>query len=509
MSTLKTEQNLLWDPGLGKLLEAARDRASAKAWEAAAVALNLRSLPNLAADLCARGLKKHPESTVLWHERILATALEPEALQEALAQLTRTRRAPKGREVLLALVDYYLEKDGEGLKRLEAVPKAARGALYHQVIGHYSTAAEEHRHAAQAYAEACRVDPKDVRSIYHLGESLRALGRRDEAKARFLQAVRKERHFVQAWNALCRLQLEAGEVDLAHQSMGMALSVNPRDWGVYFTFADYHLARGECDRARSVLSEILDLEPRAVIAAEVHNFLGYVYFVEGDYGHAVPCFQKALSLNPFLAVAWLNLGNLHFHLKRHDDALTCYEEARKADPQLASAVTQIGLCYLETGQLDQARRPLEEAVALDPSDHMAHLGLSEFHRRTRNAVAALEEARQAMRIEPTDPNVHNNLGIALECNRRYFDAEKAYRRALQLDPGHRWAANNLGYLCEKLLRMDDSYRALAVEAWKQRLLICRDTDSSMRGALNHLKRLGVPAATLKGWLASEPSPLRS
>lgn len=507
MSTLRTEQNLLFDPELAKLLAAAKDGAPARVFESAALALNVRSMPHLAEDLCRRGLKRHPASAVLWRERIFATALYPESLEETFRHLTKARKAPAAREVLLALVDYYLERDRDGMRRLESVGKAGRDALYWQVLGHYAMSVDEHRRAAVAYAEARRLDPKDLRPLYHLGEAFHALGRREDARKHLLDAVRRERHFVQAWNALCRLQLEAGELDLAHQSLGMALSVNPRDWGVYFTFADYHLGREEHARARSVLEEILELEPRKVIAAEVHNYLGYVYFLEGDQGRAAPCFQKALALNPYLAVAWLNLGNLHFHRKRHDDALKCYEQALEADPQLASAATQIGLCHLETGQLDRVRQPLEMALAVDPSDHMAHLGLSEFHRRTRNAVAALDEARQAMRLEPEDPNVHNALGIALECNRRYFDAEKAYRRALELDSGHRWAANNLGYLYEKLMRMDESYQPMAVEAWKRRLMICRDTGSSMRGALNHLKRLGVPAATLKRWLDAGATPL--
>ncbi len=504
MSTLQREQNLLFDPELAKLLALARDKAPCRAWEEAAAALNLRSMPHLAADLARRALRYYPASSILWRERILSEALYTETLQEAFGQLERSRKGPANRETLLALVDYYLERDKDGVARLESVPRDKRDSFYFEVVGHYAVSSEKYKEAARAYSQALRLAPKDVRLYYHLGETLRLLGRGAEARARLLLAVRQERYFIQAWNALCRLQLDNGEIDQAHQSLGMALSVNPRDWGVYFTFADYHLGRAEYGRAQSVLNEILDLEPRAVIAAEVHNYMGYVYHLEGDYSKAMPCFQKALDLNPYLAVSWLNIGNVHFHLKRHEEAVKAYQRALKADPQLASAFTQIGLCYLEMGQLDLARRPLETALVIDPSEYFAHLGLSEFHRRTRNPVAALDEARQAFRLEPNDPNVHNAIGIAMECNRRYFDAEKAYRRALAIDPRHRWAANNLGYLCEKLMRMDDAYRQQAVEAWRTRLLICRDTGASMRGAINHLRRLGISAPAIKQWLGEEP-----
>jgi tetratricopeptide (TPR) repeat protein len=460
----------------------------------------------LAQEVAERGLKDHPCCAELWREYILAASLYADKLQRAWATLSADGCEVPGREVLLSLIDYYLERDTQGLGRIKALPEKERGARYYEVLGHYAMARHAHRDALALYRAAHRTDPKDPRLLYYTGEALRAVGDGERALAWLHRAVRRERHCVRAWNALCKLHLEAGRKEPAQQAMGMALSINPRDWGVYFAVADHHLDAGRFSRARAVLEAVLDLEPRAVIAAEVYNYLGYLKFREGQHDDAIPSFEKALSLNPLLSVAWLNLGNLHYHRKNLDAAERCYRESLKIDPHQSGAATQLGLVYLEQGQLHLAREPFERAISRDPADLWAHLGLSEFHRRTRNAVGSLEEAREALRIDPSDADVHNYLGIALECNRRYADAEKAYRRALQLDPLHRWAANNLGYLCEKQARLDPSYRQAAVDAWKRRLLICRDTRASMRGALNHLRKLGISTATLRKWLTSAPGP---
>jgi tetratricopeptide (TPR) repeat protein len=178
----------------------------------------------------------------------------------------------------------------------------------------------------------------------------------------------------------------------------MALSVNPRDWGLYFTYADYYLGDGRYAMARAELQAVLDLHPQEVIAAEVYNYLGYTHYLEGRYDDALPSFRKALELNPSLSVAWFNMGNLHFHRKDMEQAKNCYKEALRADPHMAQANCQLGLTYLEQGILEKARAPLEKAMTLDPGDFWAHLGLSEYYRRTRDAAAALEEARQAMRM---------------------------------------------------------------------------------------------------------------
>ena len=42
-----------------------------------------------------------------------------------------------------------------------------------------------------------------------------------------------------------------------------------------------------------------------------------------------------------------------------------------------------------------------------------------------------------------------------------------------------------------------------MEAWKQRLLICRDAGQSMKMATEHLTRLGVGEETLREWLRPE------
>lgn len=503
MSTLEHEQSLLFDRDLDRKLKAATPDAPASAWLAAATALNLRSLPHSTAELTSRGLELHPGEDGLWLLHIQAVAIFPERLKATWDDLNQAKNPPPSQQILLALAEYYLERDKEGLARLEKLPKSGHNSIFFEVCGHYAMARHEYRQAARAYAQAHRMSPRDLSLMYHLGESFHALGDPLRAMKWLYRVVSKERHCVRAWNALARIHLEQRHMNRARQAYGMALAVNPRDWSVYFTFADYFLDAGEYNRARAMLLEILDLDPSSVIAAEVHNYLGYLDFLENRFTEALPRFKQALELNPSLAVAWFNLGNLHFHVKKLEEAEDCYRQALKADPHFSSAACQLGLAYLEQGILERARDPLERSLAMDPSEYWAHLGLSEYHRRTKNPVASLEEARSAVRIAPDDANVQNYLGIALETNRRYFDAEKAYLRALELDSKHRWAANNLGYLYEKIMRVDASYRSAAIEAWKKRLQICRDTGASLRGAINHLEKLGVSASSIQHWLSRE------
>ncbi len=506
MSTLEHERMLIFDRDLHRKLSAVDKKADEKAWAAATTAFNLRSMYNLAAEMAERGLKLHPHCEILWYEYIHAVTLDVGKLTDTYEKLESSKKPPPGREVLLALIDYYLERDDAGLHRLNQVPEEERGARYFEVMGHYRKAQTFFEDALELYRQAQKLSPREARLLYYIGEVYRGLGWFSHAEKWLNKAVQKEHYCVQAWNSLCRVFMEKGQMDLARQAMGHALGINPRDWGIYFSLADAFLRRGEFDRARAALHDILDMDPRVLIAAEVHNYFGYLRYLEGQFQDAIASFKKALALNPHLAVSWLNLGNLHFHLKNLMEADRCYNECLKIDPKQSSAATQLGLTHLEAGNIDKAKRPLEKALKLDSTEHWAHLGLSEYYRRKRQPTKALEHATEALTIEPDDPSVHNYLGIALEVSRKYFEAEKSYRHALQLDPTHRWAANNLGYLCEKLMRLDSSYEESAIGAWKRRLLICRDSGVSTRGAVNHLKKLGVSEKTIEKWLRTAVIP---
>ena len=113
----------------------------------------------------------------------------------------------------------------------------------------------------------------------------------------------------------------------------------------------------------------------------------------------------------------------------------------------------------------------------------------------------------AMDLAPDDPDVWNALGVALEVGGKCLEATEAYEHALSLAPLHRKAANNLGFLLEKRMQAGEvELHGRATEAWKLRLLICRDEGQSIKMAAEHLAKLGVTDETIQRWLEQERSP---
>ena len=115
--------------------------------------------------------------------------------------------------------------------------------------------------------------------------------------------------------------------------------------------------------------------------------------------------------------------------------------------------------------------------------------------------------KQALALAPDDPDVWNAMGVAQEVRGRCVEATEAYEKALSLAPMHRKAANNLGFLLEKRMQAGEvELRNRAMDAWKRRLLICRDEGQSLKKATEHLTKLGIPEETIRQWLEHDPTP---
>jgi tetratricopeptide (TPR) repeat protein len=116
--------------------------------------------------------------------------------------------------------------------------------------------------------------------------------------------------------------------------------------------------------------------------------------------------------------------------------------------------------------------------------------------------------KEAMTLAPDDPDVWNAYAVALEVAHRLPEATQAYNKALTLDTHHRKAANNLGFLLEKRMSQgEEGLKDQVINAWKRRLLICRDEGQSMRMATEHLSKLGISDETLDTWIAKDEVPL--
>jgi tetratricopeptide (TPR) repeat protein len=103
---------------------------------------------------------------------------------------------------------------------------------------------------------------------------------------------------------------------------------------------------------------------------------------------AIACYRKATALDPKLAVAHTNLGNVLAGKGQVDEAIACFRKALSLDPKDAIAHYSLGNALAGKGQVEEAIACYQRAIALDPKFAEAHCNLaSGLHRQGRFAEA--------------------------------------------------------------------------------------------------------------------------
>jgi protein O-GlcNAc transferase len=81
---------------------------------------------------------------------------------------------------------------------------------------------------------------------------------------------------------------------------------------------------------------------------------------------AIAAFDRALKLDPNLAAAWLDYGNVLFELKRDEQALAAYDKALSFEPSSAKARVGRGNIFADLRRYDDAFAAYDAALSLDP-----------------------------------------------------------------------------------------------------------------------------------------------
>lgn len=146
--------------------------------------------------------------------------------------------------------------------------------------------------------------------------------------------------------------------------------------------------------------------------------------------------QKALVLDPDLAVAYLARGRLMWTPENrfpHDKVIGEYRRALSLDPNLDEARNQLALVYCHIGAFDDAFRESQQALATNPNNPLVQFRIAE----TYNFQRKHEQALEALRSIPKDANpplVANQTAWALFSLGRKEEASSTLEQFIKENP---------------------------------------------------------------------------
>jgi tetratricopeptide (TPR) repeat protein len=217
-----------------------------------------------------------------------------------------------------------------------------------------------------------------------------------------------------------------------------------------------NLGLGWCYLWRGILEPPHDFEtPRAIFDQILIGFpdnalalcgKGVVESQSGEIQAARATLERALAIDPNLAPAWFNLGQIHMRERAPDRAADAFERALALQPGDVHTLVWTAIAMAETDRTQMARELLGTALELAPENVEAMVQLGIVHAIEGSFDRALDWLQRALRIDPGHGNAYlqkAKVEIALGDPHR---AAASLHQACLLLPDSFEAHYNLGVL---------------------------------------------------------------
>jgi serine/threonine protein kinase/regulator of sirC expression with transglutaminase-like and TPR domain len=204
----------------------------------------------------------------------------------------------------------------------------------------------------------------------------------------------------------------------------------------YHNLQQYEAALVEYNRA-------IDLDPTIAL---VYNNRGATHRALKEYRAALADYSRAIELDPTDAQAYSNRGATYAELRQYPAAMADFARALEQGPTFAQAFHNRGLAYAELGQYEAALADYSRALDADPTYVDAYYNRANAYAELGQHEAALADYDRALAVDPTYAPAYLNRGVTYVELQQHEAALADYNRALALNPVYAKAYLNIGFL---------------------------------------------------------------
>ena len=203
--------------------------------------------------------------------------------------------------------------------------------------------------ALVANQKAVKIESKDNEAHNNLGNTLKDLGRFEQAEASYRLAIKLKPDFAEAHNNLGVIMEMLGKLELAGISYKRAIALKSN-------------------------------------FAEAHNNWGNTLNNLGKLKEAEASFKYAIELKPDYAEAYNNLGNTLKDLGKLKEAEASYKQAIELKPDYAESHSNLANTLKKLGKLKEAEASYKQAIKLKPDFDIAKHHLAALTGETTNSA---------------------------------------------------------------------------------------------------------------------------
>ncbi len=162
---------------------------------------------------------------------------------------------------------------------------------------------------------------------------------------------------------------------------------------------DFRVENLESDVVRVLRPETADA--RARTAYDLYLRASAIDEDAARFEEAASLYERAIAIDPHLAIAYTNLGNIRFRRGDETQAEALYRRALELDGRQPEAHYNLGYVMLERGKYAQAVDYFQRALAADPRFSDAHFNLAMAYEALEDRERAKRHWRKYLDLEPT------------------------------------------------------------------------------------------------------------
>jgi tetratricopeptide (TPR) repeat protein len=236
-------------------------------------------------------------------------------------------------------------------------------AELHNLLGEIEEKDGKFVTAANEFGIAAHMDPSED-NLFDWGSELlihRTLGPAVEV---FQQATERYPHSARLMIGLGMSLYTRGNYEEAVKSLLAAADLSPSDPGCYlFLSKAYDRSPSQAEAVIQRFRRFVELQPgnaRALYYYAMSLWKGRRAQDPGlDLGQIESLLKKSIALDPTLAEAHLQLGNLYSDQNKYAESIPEYVRARELSPDLADVRYRLGQAYVRVGEKDRAQEQFE------------------------------------------------------------------------------------------------------------------------------------------------------
>lgn len=230
--------------------------------------------------------------------------------------------------------------------------------------------------------------------------------------------------------------------------------------------------QGNFSQAEVLAKSLLAKYPNTFM---LHNLLGVAYDGQSKYMEAIPCYQKALTIQNNVPDLHFNLGIALSNAGRLQEAAASYRKAIALAPRFFEAYGSLGAVLQRLGDFDAAVANYQKGLSINPQDARGHFNMGTALRDQGKLAEAVKSYREAIRLFPNYTDAHCYLGETLRDQGKMDEAVQSYQAALALNPNHPNANYDMAeflYLAKRYSEAIDHFERAQLDDWQERSLYC-------------------------------------